>query len=675
MCDRPGRIACVLLVLALSLSALAAPTYRGTVVDVGDKPVAGATVVAYGLDESGGLLTIKALGEAVTLEDGGFTIDVSVAPGEYVFLLADKEPYALGWGGVSPLVPRGALRIELTEAHALEGAVVDGEGHPVEGATVRAVLRRRDAEIFAIGLPPVERLARTTDAQGRFRFERLPEDATAALLAAAPGLATPLPEVETWAAGLPYRPGQQGIRLEMRPGGRLHGRVVRASDEQPVEGVRVAAVADAPMLPATAVTDAEGRFAIAGLADGQYVLRIVPPEQGVGDWVTAGPEVSVQSGQTAEAQLQAHPGSILEIRVENEQGQPVAGVSAYLLPEGGPTPNRPPARIGPTDAQGEARLRIAAGEYEVLGVGAEGYRSGGDVSVTAGDDGEAVSLVVTVVKMPTLSGIVRDPQGRPVAGAWVASAEFVWTSAITDGEGRFELPLNMPSDFMPERLTVRHQRRNLVASAAIEDAEEPLAVTLAPGVRASGRVLDEAGKPIANAMVATGDARAIAMMGVGAERTDAEGRYTIAALLPDEDQEITAWREGYGSGTATVFAGDAEQGVVQVETIVLPVADQTVSGVVRDGSGKPVAGARVMAESAGPSRGTMAVTDEQGRFTIENLVAGEVNLHTFGEDGFASGSVEAGTAEAQNVELILESHAPMGPGRVPSEGEPAPDDF
>lgn len=99
----------------------------------------------------------------------------------------------------------------------LAGAVVGPRGEPIPGAAVRAVVRRRGMHDVP-GLDPIAPLIRTTDAQGRFRFERLPRDASAALLVAAPGWGSVSPGVAPGGADLPYRPGRRGFGSDPPPG-------------------------------------------------------------------------------------------------------------------------------------------------------------------------------------------------------------------------------------------------------------------------------------------------------------------------------------------------------------------------------------------------------------------------------------------------------------------------
>lgn len=129
-------------------------------------------------------------------------------------------------------------------------------------------------------------------------------------------------------------------------------------------------------------------------------------------------------------------------RVEDVHGEPVPAAEVWLTPLA--EPGRELAR-GRTDASGEFRLR-APGVALLAHAWAAG-KAHAAVDVPIWPDPDCAVCVVRLVDAGTITGAVVDAGGKPVAGALVRS-EFVHSilgseaplpSAVTDGDGRFEL--------------------------------------------------------------------------------------------------------------------------------------------------------------------------------------------------------------------------------------------
>ncbi len=299
--------------------------------------------------------------------------------------------------------------------------------------------------------------------------------------------------------------------------------------------------------------------------------------------------------------------------------------------------------------------------------------------------------------------VVSSENGAPLRRAQVriSGSDIATKTALTDPEGRFEfrdLPggrFNLSASKSGYVNIQYGQLRPNESGKAIElvDAQvmERADIMMPRGSVISGRVLDEFGDPITDAVVtamrsawASGKRR-LQPAGRPAMTNDlgqfriyglAPGDYFVSATLPGGDAGIemaiaarAASVAGAGipsasaptSGYApTYFPGTvngAEAQKIQLtvgqeaqntDFALLPVKLSKVSGTVIDSSGKPVEGTMVNAAPRGgdammfpmmfPMGGSTARTDKNGNFTLSNVAPGDYVLQTRGMQITMSGS-------------------------------------
>lgn len=149
----------------------------------------------------------------------------------------------------------------------------------------------------------------------------------------------------------------------------------------------------------------------------------------------------------------------------------------------------------------------------------------------------------------------------------------------------------------------------------------------------------------------------------------------IAAVPRYQRFSVDIKASGYGSDSIRIDTND-DVSQIQLEPLVLKVADQSVAGVVVDQDGKAVPEIRVSAYGKGqPYHQTKA--DRQGRFTVQGLVAGEVAIQANYNQGrrlHGRAQVQAGD---QDVKIIAEERDSRGrripPKRKSLKGKPMPD--
>jgi len=248
---------------------------RGRVVAAGGAPIEGATIEAYGF-----VSIQNARGGATTKADGSFEL-VDLVEGPYQI-----RARAPGWSEVrEPRVDAGEqnLLLELQPLGEITGRVLRArDEQPV--TTFRVAVRRVTAGTDHYG-PPVLPKDVANARDGTFSLTGVPE-----------GLYVVQVDAEGFAPAVSNsfeaRLGQvtAGIEVRLSTGGSIAGRVVNAMTGEPIAGARVATqdngFIDNPLAQMfgsmmarrttarTAVSDADGRFALTQLMAGDYQIRI-----------------------------------------------------------------------------------------------------------------------------------------------------------------------------------------------------------------------------------------------------------------------------------------------------------------------------------------------------------------------------------------------------------------
>lgn len=227
----------------------------------------------------------------------------------------------------------------------------------------------------------------------------------------------------------------------------------------------------------------------------------------------------------------------------------------------------------------------------------------------------------------SVAGHVRDPQGRPIAGATVCAFTYApelsaadrreprCTTSEADGgyrlEGLFPVPHSVQASaptFIPqayEQRELRWNRGNVVLRAGQETRDIDI-VLLPGGVEIKGFVRDLSGGELEGAFVSAGYAHT---------RSGPEGAFSL--WVQPGDAGVGAHAEGYADG----YDGGVAPGHV-FELYLTPEA-VLVGRVIRAEDGAPLADAYVSASSgSGGSSGGPAITDASGNFRIDGLPPG-----------------------------------------------------
>ena len=148
---------------------------------------------------------------------------------------------------------------------------------------------------------------------------------------------------------------------------------------------------------------------------------------------------------------------------------------------------------------------------------------------------------------------------------------------------------------------------------------------------------------------------------IGRDRvmSDEEGKYEVKAIPLDRTYRVDVSADGYGEGQCEIYVASAPNRRIEAETIILPLANLTLSGKVIDLEERPVANVRVYTYGDGQPR-CESITDEDGKFTLKGICRGELRIEAgVREDG----SMHYGSATAQggdtDVVVVLTEQSPL----------------
>jgi len=564
--------------------------------------------------------------------------------------------------------PRQPLTLSLQPDLAITGVVVDETGAPVGGAEITSSLPIGMVQ----GLMPMRPEAfRLTGAlvrsrpDGRFRWGGLWADARIELRATKAGFAPTRVEAAPPSPGRPAAP----LRIVLRRGRSAFGRVLD-SDQRPIAGARVTLRTALASDPRTrfraaldlesldtfeAATGADGRFDLGGLPAGRYDLTA--RSRGWAPLTVPGLEVPEGSRATDLGTLVLAHGVALEGAVVDAAGKPVEGAEIRLNEAGDPAVPRfreesgEPAGLSGGD--GFFRIEdLRAGSTVDVSVARSGYAPGSAQGIQIPTE-QPLRIVLQAVG--SLSGRVIDPDGKPIAGAYVhvevrppgrGSRFRVFSGGPlfdrTDAEGSFRITNVTPG---PVSLGARAPgwQDGSVADLELRGGEDKrgIEIVLSAAAVLAGRVLSPAGRalPGAEVLLAPGESRST---GFHMSTSDADGHYVLDNLPP---------------GQRTIEASHPEHGTVRRQ-VELRVGENSqditleggseVSGRVVDDSGVPVAGAQVWMAGPPSLRPLSVLSQSDGTFRFTGVADGTYQA-SVSKEGFAPAARVPVTVEGSSL--------------------------
>ena len=536
--------------------------------------------------------------------------------------------------GEALLNARALKHVETMEKGlTIKGKVLDEQGHPVPAAT---------AMIASRSFNPMPTF---TDESGVFQLACAADMSayrpTPVLVVEAPGYA---PARQT----INLQPKPDALEFRLAPGRNITCRVVD-TEGRPIIGARTV-VGPLPEDSSYSLwledTDERGEFQVPNVPKNDIKLSILKSGYiALRDFVVGPSEDEIVVTMNRALRVQG-------MVTDAKSGKPIPNFEiAAVFTSGGRTRTSRPASF----AEGTYELSFDEAQPETcqLQVSAIGYEpaTSEDIRIDEGQRtidfklARSQSFDKTTAGRPReevkptgprrITGVVRDEKGKLVSDAVVSTRPWLAEDTITNAEGLFTLKLRRTSastmGAMSSRqetayLVVRHKEHNLAAATQLDDNAETVEIKLIPGIILSGKVVDVEGKGIPGTEISL--TFWVSDFGYPSRETahiDSQGNYEITAVPSGHRYSVTANAEGYGQQDVRVHTAEAVDDRMELEPMVLAVADLSISGVVVDVEDKPVAGARIYAYGRGqPHRNT--ITDEMGRFLIENVCKGRIQI-------------------------------------------------
>ncbi len=331
--------------------------------------------------------------------------------------------------------------------------------------------------------------------------------------------------------------------------------------------------------------------------------------------------------------------------VDGDDRSPLAGASVWVRV----TRGRAHIERGNTDDEGRFPIKLS-GETTYFLLVVVAHPGFVPIELRWGGSSVPEAYTLALPRGTTIGGIIRDEQGRPIAGARVlprlvgpgpgrpasyASMGDEIAGALTDAEGRWRSDA-LPATAGPDNqvsLEVSHSdcfaaKWTLTAAEARKGSSVQV---LRPGRWFSGTVISPTGRPVAGAsIVATSQGIPVSSVRL---RTDAQGRFRTRRFVPPDRPEVILTVQADGLASAMRRITVTPDALPQVARMDLrkpfSVAVDTPSLVIRmeprkplrgrvvDAQGRPVPGAAV-GSTDGFDNGAFdweTTTDADGRFT------------------------------------------------------------
>ncbi len=613
----------------------------GTVADPAGVPLAGVDVVVRSLVEPGRAYGSAAyFGDwdgapaALTDDQGRFSIG-ALPMGRQISLSAERaglanyhDTYSADWP-----VTGDEVRIVMSPEARISGRVTC-DGEPVA-----------DVDVGAQANHEVDRSRgggggghATTGADGRYEIHGVSAGTFNVALTPPEGYTAVAHEALQVAAG----ESAENIDFELIEGVMLRGVVTWADTGEPVPEAAVAAYG--PAHPKSSAWCQATKMD----ADGRYELRL-PPGRNYIYWQGspsearhAEPEnlwVEIEEGvdQTLDFRLFRKP--IITLTVFNPDGTSAAGVPVHW--DAASRYGGDPGDVDRvTDADGQIELTYGRRAHRLeqkpmaAALVQDVDRDLAGLAIVNGEtDREAT---ITLQQGAWIETSVEDREGNPLPDILVYTRvdDQGWsmqtpmtTSTDADGCARIgPLPADVPLTFRLDyqlannTLSEPDEARDAVRLSPGETRTLEPFVIAPEGFSVSGMVVDADGNPVEGALVFAGRTEDLQTT------TDAEGHFELAGLSVRADTTVlVALPDGSAAYAEPI---DPEVPLALVIELAEPV---TIVATVLDADGQPVGGATAAAHSKVAGTGLPAPlrtrvenlkTDENGQFTVENLVAG-----------------------------------------------------
>lgn len=451
-----------------------------------------------------------------------------------------------------------------------------------------------------------------------------------------------------------------GVTAFVKLGGTISGTVKDAGGSR-LAGMCVDTFSEQGGSFAEATTAKNGTYQLLGLRKGNYEVDFRP---GCGNRRPFAPFTYPSAVNVRQGKVTAHIDAVMQLdgslsgTVTNSNGQPLGGIcvlaesSAFGF------------AFARTHADGTYHAgRVPPGNYDVE------FIPGGQIS-DCGNKGNYLPVDVSATvtskatatvdaKLPTggiIKGVARDPHGKPVAGICVFSTSQFGGQTVTASNGSYELKQLTTGDYFVgfEGGCGNHSSVAPLAYKADPTFYGPndisvtegkvtsgINVRLRPGGTITGRVTDQAGKPVGGVCIL---AEPFTGGGVGFFYLLVEhgGRFSLTNLAPGQYALVF-----FGLSANHRFCGSSPYAIQQffrqgngapLDLVSVPGGKVTagvnarltragkITGVVRSAAGRSVGGICVTATNTRTGATSTQFSSRRGQYSIGFLTAGRYQV-------------------------------------------------
>ena len=566
---------------------------RGVVESGDGVAIAGARVAARGLDRT-------EIAATITDDDGHYALGVRAGS---TIVEADAPGFAQETDFID-VTGVHDKRFQLVAGAALRGRVVREDGAPCSDAKVLI-------EIATAGGMRQQTRYAAADANGAFAIASLPPG-DVDISAHGVGCVTARPTQVVLALGQSM---DATVRAER--GYAISGIVVDARTKQPVAGAQVQGRWQERPRDRAARADTNGRFEIHGFrAESTEVKATLGDLEGsaLAEIVDRDVDVRIELAApepVAEVAEPPRPPRDVLLDVIEPTGAPVAWTRVVLALETGES------REAVTDAEGQVKLaRFPRGvKVDVRVEGRRAIDNSDSQEITFFSPYDRILVrPLDDAPAPPIRGRVIDPDGRPLASIYISvgtpGAPARETVSRSDGSFEVESAWNATHEVIATAADAR-----LTATVTAKPGE-PVTIQLARRFHVDVRVTRD-GRPVENfrPYCKSGDGWLIGTTLHAGRLRDVEAGTLFCVVYADE---------GSGSGTIVVA-----HGAPNVVAIAL-APNATITGRML-AHGKPLAKTQLAVSGPHGRYDVFAETDDQGRFVITNVAAGETEIQIDGE--------------------------------------------